>query len=113
MTATPLAPARTGASSREVPVRADGVQVIGELRGSGYKQPPSLVQRGDGQTLQLTRLLGLVLDRIDGHRTYAEIAGSVSDTFGRLVAADQVAELVERRLRPLGLLTSADGSQPA
>ena len=62
MTATPDAPSRTGTSAPEVPVRAEGVHLIGELPGSGYKQPPSLVRRADGQTVQLTRLLFLVLE---------------------------------------------------
>ena len=36
------------------PRRADGVQLIGEMEGSGYREPPALVRRGDGQTIQLT-----------------------------------------------------------
>jgi putative peptide zinc metalloprotease protein len=113
MTATPVAPNRTGTSNPEVPVRAEGVHLIGELPGSGYKQPPSLVRRADGQTVQLTRLLFLVLDSIDGHRSLEDVADRVSDAFGRQVSAAQVAELVDGQLRPLGLLQLADGTEPA
>ncbi len=41
----------------EVLRRADGVQLIGEMAGSGYRTPPALVRRTDGQTVQLTPLL--------------------------------------------------------
>lgn len=112
MTATPVAPARAGSSPAEVPVRATGVELIGELPGSGYKKPPALVRRADGQTVQLTRLLFLVLEQIDGHRSYDELAVAVSDAFGRQVSAEQVTTLVDGQLRPLGLLALADGSEP-
>ena len=62
-----------------VPVRADGVQLIGETKGSGYREAPSLVRRADGQTIQLTRLLYLVLEAIDGARGLEEIAEHASD----------------------------------
>ena len=58
----------------DAPARVDGVQLIGEMVGSGYRTPPALVRRGDGQVLQLTPLLYLVLRRVDGRRSCAEIA---------------------------------------
>jgi putative peptide zinc metalloprotease protein len=112
VTATPDAPARAGSSPAEVPARAAGVELIGDLAGSGYKKPPALVRRSDGQTVQLTRLLYLVLEQVDGTRTYAEIADAVSDSFGRQVTAEQVESLVDAQLRPLGLMTHADGTEP-
>ncbi|WCI08313.1 hypothetical protein PJ267_18375 [Arthrobacter sp. OVS8] len=66
----------------QVPVRADGVQLLGETKGSGYREAPSLVRRADGQTLQLTRLLYLVLEAMDGTRGVEEIADHASAAFG-------------------------------
>ncbi len=94
------------------PSRAHGVELIGEMAGSGYRQPPSLARRGDGQTLQLTPLLYLVLDAIDGHRDYDQIATHVGAAYGRTVTADNVRTLVDGQLRPMGLLTKEDGSEP-
>jgi putative peptide zinc metalloprotease protein len=94
------------------PVRADGVELIGHMQGSGYREPPALARRGDGQTFQLTPLLYLVLQAIDGSRAYDEIAAQVSAAYGRNVSADNVEQLVDGRLRPLGLVARADGSQP-
>ncbi|HSE09271.1 MAG TPA: M50 family metallopeptidase [Nocardioidaceae bacterium] len=102
----------TAPPSVGVPAPADGVVLIGEMEGSGYRTPPALVRRGDGQTIQLTRLLYQVLAAIDGRRDHAEIAELVSDRTGRLVSADDVATLVDKQLLPLGLLRLADGSQP-
>ncbi|MEO5320413.1 hypothetical protein PV761_17720 [Arthrobacter sp. CC3] len=101
-----------GAPSPDVPVRADGIELIGESKGSGYREPPSLVRRADGQAIQLMRLLYLVLDAIDGHRSIDEVADHTSTRFGRLVSPDNVRTLISSQLLPLGLLRLADGSQP-
>ncbi|BDZ47217.1 procyclic acidic repetitive family protein [Naasia aerilata] len=94
-------------------VRADGVQLLGEMGGSGYRTPPALVRRGDGQVLQLTPLLYAVLDEIDGRRTPAEVADAVSARLRRAVSADDIGTLVTSKLLPLGLLRLPDGSEPA
>lgn len=92
--------------------RADGVELMGELVGSGYRVPPSLVRRADGQTIQLTPLLYATLREIDGRRTPAEVAAAVSASTGRTVSDDNVTQLVDNKLRPLGLMVSGDGSEP-
>ncbi|MET1085700.1 MAG: hypothetical protein ABWY04_01040 [Arthrobacter sp.] len=94
------------------PARADGVQLIGPSRGSGYREPPSLVRRADGQTLQLTPLLFAVLEAVDGSRTVEEVAEHASEASGRLISAENVRALMDSQLLPLGLLRLADGSQP-
>jgi putative peptide zinc metalloprotease protein len=106
-TLPPSAPA-----SGEVLRRADGVQLIGEMTGSGYRVPPALVRRGDGQTLQLTSLLYAVLHAVDGHCDAGQVAEAASAETGRHVTADNVRTLVDEKLRPMGLLARADGSQP-
>lgn len=95
-----------------VPARVDGVELIGEMAGSGYRTPPSLVRRADGQVLQLTPLLYAVLDAVDGRLDYAGIAEVASEATGRHITDDNVRMLINGRLRPLGLLRGADGSEP-
>ncbi|TDW90866.1 putative peptide zinc metalloprotease protein [Kribbella pratensis] len=94
-----------------VPVRAAGVVLLGEMAGSGYRTPPALVRRADGQMIQLTRLLYLVLKAIDGRRDHTQIAELVSASYGRSVSVANVEALVEK-LRPLGLVRGVDGSEP-
>ena len=105
--ATP--PEVAGASG--VPSRADGVQLIGEMQGSGYRTPPALARRGDGQTVQLTPLLYATLAALDGQRTYDEVAAAVSEATGRSVSEGNARQLVEK-LSPTGLVTLEDGSSP-
>jgi putative peptide zinc metalloprotease protein len=100
------------ATSGDVLCRADGVRLIGEMQGSGYRVPPALVRRGDGQTIQLTSLLYLTLEAVDGRRSVDEVAQEVTGRYGKPVSPANVSSLVEEQLRPLGLLTRADGSQP-
>ena len=108
----PDEPARSVGTSVLPPRLAEGVELIGESAGSGYKEPPALARRGDGQVIQLTRLLYLVAQKCDGNRDEAAIADAVSEEFGRGVSADNVRTLVEEKLRPLGVLAAADGSSP-
>ncbi|MDT0168100.1 hypothetical protein [Pseudarthrobacter sp. BRE9] len=95
-----------------LPARADGVQLLGPAEGSGYREPPALVRRADGQTLQLTPLLYLVLEAADGSRDLEGIARHASEGSGRLVSAENVRTLIDSQLLPMGLLRLADGSQP-
>ena len=96
----------------DAPARVDDVQLLGTMVGSGYRTPPSLVRRSDGQTLQLTPLLYEVLDAVDGRRSCAEIATVVSHALQRGVSEEMVSTVVDQHLRPLGLLKLADGTEP-
>lgn len=96
----------------ERPRRAPGVQLLGEYAGSGFKDPPALARRADGQVIQLPPLLYEVLARADGDHDDAAIAAEVSERVRRDVTADDIAFLVAEKLRPMGLLAAADGSAP-
>jgi putative peptide zinc metalloprotease protein len=63
--------------------------------------------------IQLPRLLYEVAEQVDGQRGYDEIATRVSESIGRGVNAENVQFLVDKKLRPLGVLAQADGSSPA
>jgi putative peptide zinc metalloprotease protein len=96
----------------EVLARAGGVELLGEIPGSGYRRRPALARRADGQVISLTPLLQQVMLAVDGRATVAEVAEQVSASSGRLVRPDDVRQLVGTSLRPLGLLRRADGSEP-
>jgi putative peptide zinc metalloprotease protein len=96
-----------------VPQLADGTELLGEYRDSGFREAPYLVRLSSGQIVQLTRLLYLVAAAADGTRDLAAIAEHVSDEFGRRLTADHVAYLFERKLRPLGVLAGPSENAPA
>jgi putative peptide zinc metalloprotease protein len=104
-----VAPAPGG---REALVPADGVELIGEYEGSGFREPPLLARRGDGQMIQLSRLLYEVAAACDGKRDAEAVAERVSPRYGRRVSAANVQSLADRKLRPLGILALADGTTP-
>ena len=108
----PMPGGRSATPSIDVPALADGVQLLGTAEGSGYREPPALARRADGQTLQLTPLLYAVLEAVDGSRSLGQIAEHASARSGRLITAGNVQTLMEKQLLPLGLLRLADGSEP-
>ena len=93
-----------------MPRLAPGVEILGELSGSGYRDAPTLVRRSDGQTLQLTPLLANLLALIDGRRDDAALAAVLSERIGKTAAAEDVRYLLDDKLAPLGLLDGGDGS---
>jgi putative peptide zinc metalloprotease protein len=91
---------------------ADGVELIGEYEGSGFREAPYIARRSDGQVVQMPQILYLVAESIDGRRGYAEIGERVSGQVDRGLDAEGVKLLVEKKLRPLGIVAQADGSAP-
>ena len=101
------------ANAALVPQRASHVELLGEMSHSGYREPPRLVRRGDGQVLQLTPLLYEVLSAIDGRRDLRSISDHVSERSDKRLDAEDVAYLIEEKLVPLGVLRDANGNDPA
>jgi putative peptide zinc metalloprotease protein len=100
-------------SRSEALALADGVELIGEYEGSGFKEPPLLARRADGQMIQLSRLLYLVAAACDGRRGADSVATVVTKQYSRRVSGRNVRHIVDRKLRPLGVLALADGTTPS
>jgi putative peptide zinc metalloprotease protein len=83
---------------------ADGVELIGEYRGSGYVETPYLIRRGDGRMIQVSALLYLVASSLDGRRDAAAVARRVSGLSGRHIDEKGVAYLLDEKLRCVGVL---------
>ncbi|MBJ7904958.1 hypothetical protein IF655_16825 [Streptomyces sp. DSM 110735] len=89
--------------SRPVPRISAGLKLHGEYQGSGFTEPKYIARRGDGQVVQLSRLLYLVASSVDGVRDVDTIAHRVSARFGREVSGENIRYLVENKLEPLGV----------
>jgi putative peptide zinc metalloprotease protein len=100
----PLPPPVDAPEPPPAPRLAGGVELLGEYQGSGYRQPPSLVRRPDGQVIQMSPLLYQVTRRIDGFRDPAAIAELVSGDLGRSLTDGQVRHLIASKLLPLGIV---------
>ncbi|MET8693506.1 hypothetical protein ABZV65_13300 [Streptomyces bauhiniae] len=92
-----------GVPARPVPRLSAGLRLHGEYQGSGFTEPKYIARRGDGQVVQLSRLLYLVASSVDGVRDDDTIAHRVSARFGREVSGENVRYLVENKLDPLGV----------
>jgi putative peptide zinc metalloprotease protein len=92
-----------------VPRLAEGTELIGEYQGSGFQEPRYIVRRADGQVIQLPRLLYLLAASLDGQRDLAQVAAALSAEFGRVVQAEQVSYLIDKRLRPAGIVAGDPG----
>ena len=92
------------------PRPAEGIELIGEYKGSGFKETPYLVKRADGQVVQLPKLLYLVAERIDGRRSYEDISEEVSEELQAGLGPEDVAYLVAEKLAPLGVAAGPEGT---
>jgi putative peptide zinc metalloprotease protein len=92
-----------------------GLQLLGEYQGSGFTEPRYLVRRGDGQVVQLSRLVYLVVTAIaDGGRDADGVAARVTGELEREVTAENVRYLVASKLAPLGMVLAGEpGQNPA
>ena len=91
--------------------RAEGVELLGPVHGSGYRDGVALVRRADGQMVQLGPLMYGLLEAVDGRRTPAELAAAVSERLGRRMGAGHVMRLAEK-LAAQGLLAGTEHHAP-
>jgi hypothetical protein len=100
-------PSRAPAGPRRRPRAPRRGRRLG-LSAAAVARPPR-----DGQMVQVTPLLFKLLDAIDGERDDETLAAMLSERCGKHVTAEDVRFLIEKRLRPLGVLQLPDGSEPA
>ncbi|HEX4788587.1 MAG TPA: hypothetical protein VH372_09015, partial [Actinospica sp.] len=105
--ATSVPPARSaaplGPASFPVPRPSAGLRLHGEYLGSGSTEPKYIARRGDGQVVQLSRLLHLVADSVDGQRDTEGISHRVSARYGREVSEENIQYLIDQKLIPMGV----------
>src|SRR4051794_20721988 len=112
MSATANPPATsTAVEAPPAPQRAAGLELLGEVGGSGYKEGAALVRRADGQMVQLGPLMYGLLEEIDGTRGPAELAAAMSRRLGRRLEAEHVVRLAER-LAGQGLVAGSEENAP-
>jgi len=104
-TSVPLArPAGPPGHAFPIPRQSAGLRLHGEYQGSGFTEPKFIARRGDGQVVQLSKLLHLVAGAVDGERDTEGISHRVSARFGREVSEENVLFLIDQKLIPLGVV---------
>jgi putative peptide zinc metalloprotease protein len=97
--------------ARSAPAPAAGLKLLGPLKGTGYSSRKFLLQRDDGQVLQVGPLMYQVLECMDGRRGHEELAGAVSATLARPFGEDHLARVLEK-LSAQGLLAGTEAKAP-
>src|SRR5690348_2960790 len=92
--------------------RAEGVELLGPVHGSGYRDGAALVRRADGQMVQLGPLMYALLESADGRRDRAGLAAAMSERLGRGLDEEHVDALAQK-LAAQGLLAGTEHQAPA
>jgi putative peptide zinc metalloprotease protein len=85
------------------PLLGTDVELVGEFDGSGFAERQWLIRRAD-RFIQLTELLYRIAEHADGQRTLEEIADGVTEATDWLVTPQNVRDLIDTRLIPLGVI---------
>src|SRR4051794_30112044 len=108
----PAAPPTTpGGAAGSVLDRAEGIELLGPVQGSGYRDSVALVRRGDGQMVRLGPLMYGLLECIDGRLDVAGLAAAMTERLGRRLDEQQVAVLAQK-LAAQGLLAGTEQAAP-
>ena len=108
MTATGSSAAAVAGGALE---RAAGIELLGAVQGSGYRDGAALVRRGDGQMVHLGPLMYGLLECVDGRRDVDGLASAMTARLGRRLDPDQVRALAEK-LAAQGLLAGSEAAAP-
>jgi putative peptide zinc metalloprotease protein len=92
--------------------RAEGLELLGEVSGSGYKDGVALVRRADGQMVQLGPLMYGLLEELDGERDATALAAAMSQRLGRRLGAEHIAK-IGGKLAGQGLLAGYEDKAPS
>jgi putative peptide zinc metalloprotease protein len=96
----------------EAPELVPHTQLLGQYESSGMTDQRFLVRRCDGQVLLLTLVLYTILVGLDSHHDLVRVAEDVSKEVGQPVEPQVIAEAIDLKLKPLGVILSKD-SLPA
>src|SRR6201989_3152720 len=107
----PVAATAADATTQPARARGAGLDLLGVVSGSGYKDGAALVRRADGQMVQLGPLQYALLEEIDGERDLNALATAMSDRLGRGLEVEHVVKIAEK-LAEQGLLAGSEENAP-
>ena len=103
-------PAHVSQETPRIPKLAATVRLVGKMNGFGFQEQQWLVE-AHGRCIQMTELLYRVAEQANGEQSLDEIADKVSDHTEWELKATDVAQLIDSKLAPLGLLEGSSREQ--
>jgi putative peptide zinc metalloprotease protein len=94
------------------PALAPDVILVGALQGSGFVEPQWLVRRGN-RFIQVSELLYRVAEALDGTCSYDDVARRVTEATPWAVSGENIRQLIELKLLPLGVVGDRPLTAPA
>ncbi len=89
---------------RASPRLAKGTELLGVYKGSGCIEAPYIARLADGRMLEVSPLLYQLVAALDIEGELEGVAARLSSELVRPISADSVEYLIDRKLRPLGVL---------
>jgi putative peptide zinc metalloprotease protein len=84
--------------------RSPGLELMGRAQDSGLKDDTYMIRRSDGQIIQISGLLHLVLQEIEPDRTADQIAEAVSAEYAKTLDAEGLRYVITKYLLGLGVV---------
>jgi putative peptide zinc metalloprotease protein len=90
------------------PVLVADTQLLGRYESPGMTDERYLVRRADGQVILLTFVLYVIVTDLAQNYDLEHVAFDISERLGQTVDATTVAEVIDIRLKPMGILASPE-----
>jgi putative peptide zinc metalloprotease protein len=87
--------------------------LLGRYESDGMTDERYLVRRRDGQVILLTLILYTIASKLDGHHDLEHVAADVSEHIGQPVDVDVISQVIDTKLKPLGIIAIPGEIAPA
>ncbi len=91
----------------------EGAEFLGRYQSSGAVEAPFLIRRADGVVIEVSPVLYLLASSLAESRHVDEIATSMTAHVGKRISRADIHYLIERKLRPLGVVEDDRRVRPA
>ena len=91
---------------QSTPALSVETKLLGRYESPGMTDERFLVRRSDGQVILLTLILYVITTGLDEHHNLEQVAHDVSERIGKTVSVYSVAEVIDIKLKPLGILAA-------
>jgi putative peptide zinc metalloprotease protein len=113
---TPKRPFRTthqlSALRKSTPTLSAQTQLLGRYESPGMTDERYLLRRSDGQIILLTMVLYVIASGLEEHHDLERVARDISARLGQPVTVDTVAQVIDAKIKPLGILDNQIISAP-